>query len=224
MLAHLRRRLLPLAQNSVAQVRPKLRLELLESREVPARGVAWAIDTTNDTPDANLNDGVPLDAAGKVSLRAAIQQANSTGPINSYTFTFDPVVFAGQQTITLNTALDTFAVNIVLTGTGIQNLTIVGGGTTGIFHISDTSNSRITDLTIRDGINQKAQQVTEGTGGGVDNRGVLTLQNVKVTNCQASEQGGGIFSSGNLTLTTSYILLKNNRRQRGIRRWAFCYK
>lgn len=191
-------------QNDRGKCRARLSVELLESREVPAGGLAWAINTTNDTPDANPNDGVPLDAAGKVSLRAAIQQANSTGPINSYTFTFDPVVFAGQKTITLNTALDTFAVNIVLTGTGAQNLTIVGGGTSGVFHISNTSNSRITDLTIRDGVNNA--NVTDGRGGGVDNRGVLTLENVKVINCQASEEGGGIFSSGNLTLTSCSLL------------------
>jgi hypothetical protein len=156
--------------------------------------------------DANLNDNVPLDAAGNVSLRAAVEQANQNGPVNNYAFTFDPVAFAGQKTITLNSALPAIAVNVTLAGTGLGNLTIVGGGTSGIFSFTNLSNSRVSDLTIRDGLNN-ANAGVGGLGGGIDNRGVLTLERVKVTNCKASEEGGGIFSTGILTLNQCYIHL-----------------
>ena len=40
-------------------------------------GSVFVVNTTDDTVDANLSDGIALDTSGNVSLRAAIEQANA---------------------------------------------------------------------------------------------------------------------------------------------------
>ncbi|MBY0458463.1 MAG: right-handed parallel beta-helix repeat-containing protein [Gemmataceae bacterium] len=190
-------------QNNISR-RTRLGVESLEPRDVPAV-YNWVVDTLNDTDDANLNDFNPRDATNDLSLRAAVQQANFIGGGNTFNITFNPATFGVPQVLWLTKAMDAFQVPINLTGTGINNLAITAGGAEGVFHIKNTSASTITDLTIFDAINNKSVTNNEGTGGGINNRGNLTLTRVKINNCRASEEGGGVFTSGNLNMDYCYI-------------------
>jgi CSLREA domain-containing protein len=48
-----------------------------------AEAATFTINTTNDTSDADLGDGICADINGKCSLRAAIMQANYTNGIGT---------------------------------------------------------------------------------------------------------------------------------------------
>src|SRR5262245_60088320 len=75
----------------------RLLVEHLEDRTVPS---TFVVNTTADTVDANLFDGLAQDAAGNTSLRAAIMQANFDPGADAITFA--PQV---QGTITLDATL-----------------------------------------------------------------------------------------------------------------------
>ena len=66
-----------------------------------------------------------------------------------------------------------------------------------IISISLNAEVLLNSLTIADG--------SDDDGGGILNRGTLTLTNSTLSNNQAWERGGGIFNSGNLTITNSTI-------------------
>jgi hypothetical protein len=179
--------------------RTGLRLERLEDRETPA---FLAVNTTADTDDANLNDGKPLDANGKVSLRAWVQQANDTG--NFPEVIFDPMVFSVPQTIFLTRAMDPFVVNLSVLGPGKDNLFIVGGADSfGMFTVTEKYQGAFSDLTLRDGLNRNingnaALGKGTGWGGAIDNRGTLTLDGVRISGCAAGE-GGAVYTNGPFT-------------------------
>src|SRR5262245_47983617 len=77
----------------------QLSVEHLEDRTVPA---TFNVNTTVDSLDANLGDGVAADSLGRTSLRAAVMEANA---------------LAGADTINLPSA--TYA--LTLTGSEENN-------------------------------------------------------------------------------------------------------
>jgi predicted outer membrane repeat protein len=229
--AHVRRRPFAALRCAVLTRRPRvakpirrrpLAFELLEAREVPAVS-QWYVNTTADTPDANPNDLVPADAAGRVSLRAAVQQANfnntrQPGDLYEIRFTTGAPPPPGQPpqppppgetmriTLTLG-KMDTFTASISVIGpAGPGSLTIVGTGGAGMFAVAAESTSSFGSLTLRDGTNGAG--VGSGQGGGLDNRGRLSLLSVIVDNCTAG-RGGGVYSDGPLSM--SGCTVRNNR-------------
>src|SRR5262245_24718897 len=65
----------PLARKQSTKVaKPRLALEALEDRSVPA---TFIVNTTLDTVDISPGDGLARDSAGNTSLRAAIMEANA---------------------------------------------------------------------------------------------------------------------------------------------------
>ena len=59
--------------------RPRLGCERRESRDVPAV-ITFTLTPENiDTPDANVGDGVPHEANGRVSLRSVFQEVAASG-------------------------------------------------------------------------------------------------------------------------------------------------
>lgn len=164
----------------------------------------FLVDTTADTADANLNDQVAADANGKVSLRAAIEQANFNAiPVN---IGFDPNLFGLQQTINLAGKLDTFKANIALTGPGKNLLTITSQGLDGVFSVAKGSISSIAELSILNSANISGSGT--GLGGAIDNRGELLLRNVKIEGCRAGF-GGGIYSNNKLAIDSSEVIFNS---------------
>lgn len=70
------------------------------------KAVSFVVNTTDDTIDANIGDGMCLDSQGECSLRAAIMQANILGT--------DEVIYLARGAVyelTLNNDIDTHADN-----------------------------------------------------------------------------------------------------------------
>ena len=109
-------------------------LHLLERRILPA---VFTVNSFTDGADANLNDNVPLTVDGRVTLRAAIQQANFNGGINTI------ILPAGNYTLSIAGAGEDAGATgdlditgpIVVQGAGPGTTTVHGDGTDRVFDI-----------------------------------------------------------------------------------------
>ncbi|HWP45948.1 MAG TPA: FG-GAP-like repeat-containing protein [Candidatus Limnocylindrales bacterium] len=79
-----------------------------------ALAATFTVDSTGDGGDSNLTDGICNDGTGKCTLRAAIQQANSTLATDTIQFNIPGI---GIQTITPGSALPTITNPVILDGT-----------------------------------------------------------------------------------------------------------
>src|SRR6266851_2691924 len=125
-------------------------LEVLEDRCVPSTIV---VNNPTDTP-----------VTGKIDLRQAIVQANTTG--GDQTIVFDSTVFNTAQTITLaGTQLELTDTTGTETITGpAAGVTVSGGGLSRVFQVDASVTAPISGLTITGG-------TTTGNGGGLANDG-----------------------------------------------------
>lgn len=166
-------------------------IQRLEDRTLLA---AFVVDSTADAPDANPGDGIAADSLGRVTLRAAIQEANA---------------LAGGDTITLPAGtylLSQIGAGENLGATGdldiLDGVTLTGAGADVTF-INGVSQDRVFD--IAGGVPVKIAQVSiEGgaalfsqeDGGGIRNFGTLTLEDTILRSNSASGGGGAIASYG----------------------------
>lgn len=193
----------------------RLRMESLEARRVLA---TFAV-----TSDAD---------AGSGSLRQALLDANAQA--GDDTIEFDAVLFSTPQTVNLASALPTITENLVISGPGVDLLTIDGGhGTDSIpgtgdgfrlLNVTDNNASNLLNVEIS-GLTVTGGDVS-GAGGGIASRENLTLLEVAVVDNATGPgidgaaggagqdggdgsrggDGGGVFSSGgNLTIIRSTI-------------------
>ena len=161
-------------------------LEALEHRWVPS-----TLTVTN------LLDNSPG------SLRAEIKAAHSGD-----TIVFDPNLFkTGPATSTLTTGELLVSTNLTITGPGAGQLTISGNNTSRVFEVASGVQVGMSGLTISNG---------QGVyyGGGIYNRGTLTISDCTVSGNSAdrvdksqktSNEGGGIYNGGTLTVIDSLI-------------------
>src|SRR4029453_2858877 len=70
-----------------------------------------------------------------------------------------------------------------------------------IFHVSEGSNLTLDGLSVENG--------SAELGGGILNRGTLTLRNVVIQQNTAAEAGGGIYNRGDAVTITNSILRRN---------------
>ncbi len=165
------------------------------------------VNTVADTRDPIPGNGLGLDAAGFVSLRSAIQEANARPgaerievPAGTYSLGFaginEDAAFSGDLDLTGN---------LTIVGAGKTDTIIDAGDLDRVFHILTGANVVLRNMTIRNGLSLFA--------GGIWNRGNLTLDNVIVADnvasnlaAPASGNGGNILvDHGTLTLTNSSI-------------------
>ena len=132
--------------------------------------------------------------AGPATLRAAITQANlDTAPD---TITFAP---SARGTITLTSALPDLEHSLTIDGPGSSALTVARSDATGtasfrIFTVPAGAEATISGLTVT------------GGAGGVENDGILALNNSVITrNMVYDGSGGGIVNQGTLTMTGSTV-------------------
>ncbi|HET9532143.1 MAG TPA: choice-of-anchor Q domain-containing protein, partial [Blastocatellia bacterium] len=168
------------------------------SGEVPTG--AWSLFVFDDTPGnsgsfatgwsmmietvtyevTNLND------SGPGSLRQAIAGASPGDRID-----IDPGL---TGTITLTSGEILIDKNLTINGPGEDRLAISGNDASIVFIIEASFDVTFSNLTISNG-----KSLAEG--GGIINRGNLTLTDVTVAECMAlSSFGGGIYNTGSLTL------------------------
>ena len=133
---------------------------------------------------------------GTLNLRQAIEKADSAGGVNTITFSS---VFNTPQTITIGTRLEVKHDFLTIDGPA-AGLTVKGNGNCRILVVENNAKVTVSNLTITGG------KATNDDGGGVYNRGRLTLNNCKVTNNIAestykNSYGGGVYNTdGRLTM------------------------
>jgi parallel beta-helix repeat protein len=166
-----------------APFRARPTLEALEDRWVPSIVV---------------NNATDIPVVGKTDLRQAIAQANAAG--GNQTITFDPVVFASAQTITLNgTQLELTDTTGTETITGpAAGVTVSGNNASRVFQVDASVTAFISGMTISGG------KSGSSNGGGLFNSGSLTLTDVTISG-NSARRGGGLWNSGTAALTNCTV-------------------
>lgn len=179
---------------------------------VPCLGAAVVVNSTVDAVDANVGDGVCADAAGRCTLRAAVREAGACAgadrvalPVGTYTFalpgTGEDLGASGDLDLAGPLELTgAGAATTILDAAGLDRVVQVHGGTV-----------TLSDLTIKGG--------ALGDGAGILNWGTLTLERCVVTGnssqwTDGAGHGGGIYNAGG-TLTVRRTLVEGNAAQVG---------
>jgi hypothetical protein len=164
--------------------RPRLALQSLEAREVPA-----TFTVTNLLGDANPG-----------SLRWAVGQANATAGADTITFAAGlggTVSLGGSELSLTDTSGPT-----TISGPGADRIAVSGNFASRVLSVGAGATATVTGLTIQDGV--------ANYGGGVFNSGNLTLTQCEVTGNQAVGadefvRGGGVYNRGSLTLNRTTV-------------------
>jgi large repetitive protein len=174
----------------------------LASPATAATGKTFTVNTTADEVDNNIGDGICAAVDGKCSLRAAIQEANTTSvrdTIKLASGDYKLTIAGAGETLSATGDLNT-RTPITIVGAGAGSTIIDAQGIDRALQVfySSTTVSGVTVLGGNGG--------ASGSGGGieVDTDSALTLQNVVVKNNTAS-RGGGLFVRGQLTMAKSTI-------------------
>ncbi|MDP3970889.1 MAG: DUF5011 domain-containing protein [bacterium] len=178
-----------------------------------ANAATFTVNITTDTDDASAGNGACVDAGGKCSLRAAIQEANAlagddiiTLPAGTYTLTqvgTDDNAAAGDLDI---------ITDITINGADTKTTIVTAGGSTGIddrvFHMSDVGELKMSNLTVTGGYS-----ASSGAGifvfTGLYDTFVFSLDHVNVEGNEitGTSTGGGIHleSLNNATIVNASI-------------------
>ena len=167
--------------------------------------------------------GSVVTTAAGLTLPGAVSLADQFA---GATISFDPAVFATQQTITLTAQLELSNTALTTSITGpAAGVIISGAGKSRVFQVDSGVTASLTGLTITGGS-------VSGNGGGLYNAGTTTVTSCAISGNSASSDGGGIantgalavagttsltsdsasiggsiYNSGNLTVTTSGLAL-----------------
>lgn len=191
--------------------RPRRRRRVLCAQQLEDRTLlaAFVVDSTLDTGDANLGDGIAADSEGRVTLRAAIQEANALLGADTIVLPaglFDLSLLGAGEDGAATGDLD-ITDSVTLTGAGADQTIIDAGAIDRAFDIASSAIVEIEGLKIQNG---KAL-IGQEDGGGVRNQGILTLKNVELSANSASGGGGAIATYGTGSfLTVVDSVLSNN--------------
>ena len=120
------------------------------------------------------------------SLREAINNANSLVDTTGGDCGLgEQILFSVSGTITLNSTLPAIQAGVSIDGSG-QTITIDGAGTYQVLLVNTDASLSLIDLTIAQ---RKSRE--HGNGGGVNNKGTLTVNNVTFTGNTAADGRGG---------------------------------
>jgi CSLREA domain-containing protein len=161
--------------------------------------------TVNSTADEVQTDG-------QCALREALANANndSTGTGDCAAGNGDDIIdLTGiSGTITLNSQLE-FRSHINLFGPGAEILALDGNDSTRVLYISDNATVKIESVTVTHGW-------IHDFGGGIYNKGALTLINSTISeNSADGGDGGGIFNDNNSSLNLKNSKVLNNSAWKG---------
>ncbi len=173
----------------------------------PTITTSFTVNSTSDTVDANIGDGVCADSQGNCTLRAAIQETNALSGINTIN------VPAGTYTLAISGLDEDGAVtgdlditdDLTIIGVGAATTIIDGGGLDRVLHVLGAGLTPTVDIfgvTIRNG--------SEFQGGGILNAGgTVWLINSSIDGNRATPSdgdGGGILNDeGTVWLINSTV-------------------
>lgn len=148
--------------------------------------VTTAADESDNSSDPAVGTGT--------SLREALADANHYG--TAQTITFAPAL--SGETITVGSEL-AISTQVTIQGPGASQLTISGGNASRVFEVGTTGVATLSGLTIANGRVDNAS-FPEGSGGGILNRGSLTLLDCVLSSNEAGGthlgHGGAIYHHG----------------------------
>jgi len=169
----------------------------------PAQAATFVVDTTADTADALPGDGLCADSGGACSLRAAVQEANALAGADQ--ITLGPGVYmlsgAAGEDLAASGDLDITG-DLTLIGAAAASTVIDGGGLDRVLDIDPSGagiSVSLSNLSVRNG------NVAGEAGGGIRNRGTLTLDRVSISGNVSGINGGGLLNLGVVTLTNTTV-------------------
>jgi CSLREA domain-containing protein len=192
-----------------------------------ALAAIFAVNSTADVHDANPGNGVCETAAGNhiCTLRAAIEEANKLAGADTIALQANATYLLSLTSTQDNITADLIVSDsVTITGAGPNSTIIDGnGGSTGqrvfvlfrcVGNVVNQQNQTCTNGDIS--VSMSGIRIKNGFStnfaGGIYNVGILTLDNVAVTDNTVSglnDWGGGIYNAGPLTMTN--CLLANNK-------------
>ena len=173
---------------------------------IPALAATFTVNSTEDAVDIIPGDGICASALDGCTLRAAIQEANASAGADTI------VLPAGTYVLDIpgleeNTALTgdlDIASDLTISGAGAKTTIIDGNEIDRVFHVQSGATLNLSGVIVRNG---NSTAGTNKDGGGINNQGTTTIDNVAV-NGNTSGNGGGVYNNGTLTITNS--TLSNN--------------
>ena len=153
------------------------------------------------TTTADTNDGACT--VSLCSLRDAIIAANATSGANTITLPAGTYTLAipGQNEDAAATGDLDVTGNVTINGAGALTTIIDGGALDRVLHVVNTGVATINNVTIRNGL---APGASDGGGIFVSGNGTLTLSGVTVSNNHTTTGiGGGMLNNGTTTIANS---------------------
>ena len=176
----------------------------------PGTTTVLTVDTTDDLVDGDTADGKCLTIANNCSLRAAVMQADASTdlvtainvPAGIYKLTRQPSGIDDGTTGNLNLSTPAYVLStIYITGAGAARTIIDASQLDNVLDLKEGRVATLSGLTLRNG-----QTVNSPEGGIIANLGgSLTLSDCVIESGRALVSGGGIYSSGVLTIRRSTI-------------------
>ncbi len=170
----------------------------------------------------SLEDTVVAD--GKVTLREAIEAANTNTPVGDApagmpgldTIDFDELLSGG--TITLTNGELQITDDLTINGLGADELTVSGNNASRVFNVNDGDFQSDIDviidgLTIADGF-ATGPNFGDGQGGGIFNRENLTVTNSTISG-NTADRGGGLYTYGGYYIQVTDSTISGNTADRG---------
>lgn len=200
----------------------------------PARAATFRPDTLDDAVDAKPGDGRCATAAGKCSLRAAVQEANASTEADTIELsqgTYSITVTGPDESLAASGDFDLRG-ELTITGRG-RGVTIINAQNKDrVFEVAPRAIVQITDVLLRAGLARGGDgggilndgtlevrdvifdhnlartdpQNANGRGGSIRNRGKAKLVNVVLGAGTADGRGGGISNSGVIEVMNSSVV------------------
>jgi len=209
----------------------------------PALADTFTVDTFDDMVDPKPGDGSCGSGQGTCSLRAAVQEANASTHANRIELgqgTYKLSIDGPDESLAATGDLD-LNTDVEIVGRGVGITIIEQHAKNRIFEVTPKGTARIADLLVRGGMSlgddggsilvdgrAKIENVTidhgrakvdplntNGSGGGIRNRGHLDAMNLIVGACISDGRGGGVSNSGMMTLANSQVVDNASRTDAG---------
>lgn len=183
--------------------------EAASSIEAAPLAATFTVNSVGDAVDANPGNGICATAAGRCTLRAAIQEANANAGGDVIDLRAGPYVLsiAGSGENAAATGDLDITESLEILGAGETSTTIDGDQLDRVFHIIGSIEVSISGVTIRNGLTPAGED-----GGGVltDNNATLFLSDSIVQGNNATHWGGGLHNDEDATTIIADVTFLNN--------------